>query len=744
MLGDRKANDLGRATQQVEARSANVDSPGSSRAGIAQAQALLQQGTQVTAPYVDLIRRFPQERTQIFELLQRAWGNSFVQKVMSAMSQAPNGEVSATGALDSAAATPVAFAAHVGGGKGSTQPSLGGSRAGDVLAFNSPEHQTYGDEASRAEGRTQPYTKPTPEEQTGKPDPEHFALTHGDINMLTGDYFEPREVDKDGKPILDNLFALMNKPSSSPGQMVGTRDELIFAIKDANPKDPRFQPSGVWEKIQFSDPVKTAVTDRYLQRASRNYEHFAQPAGPKSGGAQSGDEKSAGGSYRALHETAIKMAAAAKAKGDTIDDALAHEAASEHYLEDSYAAGHLRTPRLSMETYWRGKYPLFFENFKKTVAKDVAIYMSAHESSSVAQLGGEIEGSVVLQIDAATAHLPEIGIDTIVAELTHDEDNADGVWVTNDLGEKWLTFGDSHGGIGKAPPTAQAATKAHVEAAVRLSIEDVQHAYEQGPSANDVATFAAVRARTSAPAKPGTSKYGAEQAVPHPDPAASKQNGTQGWQQADFEALWKARIRSDKPETFGSEIAKSAKSGDIHSQLAGLSGMFPEMQKLPVIDSVLHPRAAYEGGFLGAMTNDAHAKLHQIIDYDPGRGRNLTGSATVDDLDRLQQEGEAGQRAGVKGAGKDSQMRGLTVKQREEYVSNLESIRGKLTSDTEKKRILDIFRTATPHDRRALYQRLEGHAWQGDFENGDWFGDALTRNLDPDQLKELKKLLGQK
>jgi|GEM_PF-3440344 len=231
---------------------------------------------------------------------------------------------------------------------------------------------------------------------------------------------------------------------------------------------------------------------------------------------------------------------------------------------------------------------------------------------------------------------------------------------------------------------------------------------------------------------------------PHPDPAASKQNGTQGWQQADFEALWKARIRSDKPETFGSEIAKSAKSGDIHSQLAGLSGMFPEMQKLPVIDSVLHPRAAYEGGFLGAMTNDAHAKLHQIIDYDPGRGRNLTGSATVDDLDRLQQEGEAGQRAGVKGADKDSQMRGLTVKQREEYVSNLESIRGKLTSDTEKKRILDIFRTATPHDRRALYQRLEGHAWQGDFENGDWFGDALTRNLDPDQLKELKKLLGQK
>lgn len=114
-------------------------------------------------------------------------------------------------------------------------------------------------------------------------------------------------------------------------------------------------------------------------------------------------------------------------------------------LEDSFAAGHLRTPRLSIETY-----------------------MSAHESSAIAQLGGEIEGSVVSQIDAATAHLPEIGVDTLVAELTHDEDNADGVWVTNDLGEKWLTFGDSHGGTGKDPPTAQAATKTHVEAAVRL------------------------------------------------------------------------------------------------------------------------------------------------------------------------------------------------------------------------------------------------------------------------------------
>lgn len=82
--------------------------------------------------------------------------------------------------------------------------------------------------------------------------------------------------------------------------------------------------------------------------------------------------------------------------------------------------------------------------------------------------------------------------------------------------------------------------------------------------------------------------------------------------------------------------------------------------------------------------------------------------------------------------------------EREEYVSNLESIRGKLTSDTEKHRILDIFRTASPHDRRALYERLEGHAWTGDFKKGDWFGDDLTRNLDPDQLKELKKLLSQK
>ena len=225
-------------------------------------------------------------------------------------------------------------------GGGSSAPSVQRDHGdGDLLAFNSTEHQRYGDDAARNAGRTQPYKRPTAAEEAGtSADLEQFALSHGDINMLTGDYFEPREVDKNGNPIPDSLFALMARPSASPSRAVGTRDELIFAIKDARPDDPRFSPGGVWAKLTFSDEVQAAVKNRYLQRAAHNYEHFAAPTGAKSGGPKSGDGTSAGGSFRALHEAAIKLAAAAKAKRESIDQALSLEAAAEHYLEDKYAA----------------------------------------------------------------------------------------------------------------------------------------------------------------------------------------------------------------------------------------------------------------------------------------------------------------------------------------------------------------------------------------------------------------------
>ena len=211
---------------------------------------------------------------------------------------------------------------------------------------------------------------------------------------------------------------------------------------EANPDDPRFAKEGVWAHVQLSDSVKKTVHNRYLQLASVNFEHFANPRGANSGGPASGNRHSAGGSYRALHEGALDIAHEAKKEGKEVNEAMAHEAAAEHFLTDGFAAGHLRTPRASIKEDWDARYPLFFENLKKSIAQDVSIYMNANETNP-ATLGGSvlaIEEKILPAIDDATKALPPIGVGDIVSGLEHDVDNADGLMVTNDLGEQWRTL----------------------------------------------------------------------------------------------------------------------------------------------------------------------------------------------------------------------------------------------------------------------------------------------------------------
>ncbi len=68
-------------------------------------------------------------------------------------------------------------------------------RGSGELDFGSPEHQRYGDDGARAAGYNGRLHGPTADELAGKMyAPTHFSLSHGDIVMLSGDYFDsPRE-----------------------------------------------------------------------------------------------------------------------------------------------------------------------------------------------------------------------------------------------------------------------------------------------------------------------------------------------------------------------------------------------------------------------------------------------------------------------------------------------------------------------------------------------------------------------
>ena len=177
--------------------------------------------------------------------------------------------------------------------------------------------------------------------------PPEFRLTHGDIVMLSGDLFDPREVDEHGAPVTDSLFKVAAKPSSDPGRQVGTQDEIIYAIYRENPGDIRFsnqctkeQPAGgMWALYprRFATAVIETVESRYLRLAAKNRDHFARPDEKQKG--IGGSRDSGQGAYRALHEDALYRAYQAGVRKEDSTEALAREAAAEHFLTDAFSAG---------------------------------------------------------------------------------------------------------------------------------------------------------------------------------------------------------------------------------------------------------------------------------------------------------------------------------------------------------------------------------------------------------------------
>ena len=131
-------------------------------------------------------------------------------------------------------------------------PSADREIRGSVQRFESEEHQHLGDVATGS--RT--YNLADPVKNPG----DKFELTHGDILALSGDVFPP-----------DELFRLAAIPGDH-GKLVGTRDEVIWGLRDpgiwemrsgktgAGPytgkNDPRFEQGGIWENLRFCGRCK--------------------------------------------------------------------------------------------------------------------------------------------------------------------------------------------------------------------------------------------------------------------------------------------------------------------------------------------------------------------------------------------------------------------------------------------------------------------------------------------------------
>ncbi|MEO7735540.1 MAG: DUF4157 domain-containing protein [Kofleriaceae bacterium] len=499
-----------------------------------------------------------------------------------------------------------------------------------------PEHKPVADEGSgnreyvwgddgggkgtqtASEAQSHVPTLANPNRPKGSSKAFELQLTHGDLTMLSGDYFDPRDGNQ------DSLFDLAARPSPKRGETPGTQDDIVAAMYQEKRTDPRFAHGAIWQEFPAhfkngdGNPVMKSVSLRFKRLAAKNYEHFAHP--DEKHPAPGGDRDSAGGSYHAQHERAIQLAYDAGRSSRDPAMAYAREAAAEHFLTDAFSAGHIRTPRKSINEFWNLRYPNFFKAFTGFMEDKVVTglgqtgglpgrwFPAGVKRDGFHHLGIAKDG-VHQQMRDKLAGLPPITFGDLLGKIIHDVDNENGLWVINDAGNKWKAFGDNQ--MSKHSGTRIITTKA-----VALGVSDLDNARALGViDAKGVAKTApeicaAVKLLSLAPAAPRADKYAPEQLLPRPDPDRIHDNGVQDWQAMTFKQLWTMAPRDDLPAlTYGTQIEAAMKPGGaFYDNLDGIG------QTLEADGPFgLHPKAAFYKVFLEPFSRIPYIWLTEIL-----------------------------------------------------------------------------------------------------------------------------------
>jgi len=457
----------------------------------------------------------------------------------------------------------------------------------------------------------------------GRSADERFVLRYGDVVALSGDFFLP-----DDCPVLDQdntasspealisggLFTLATIPGDK-GTQVGTRDEIICALKvmaeDEATADPRFAPGGRFADFKASSAalltsVEKRVRDRFLTLGATNTDHFVVPDGQDTAarrdGLRVGRYDSAVLAYRSLHQVAIEKACRlGRADGD-LSEAMAREAAAQHFLTDAFAAGHLRTPVAGIRDFWQRRHPCFWERLQRKVASDTA--------AALRELGGPLRllpasflyRRTLLAVKRRTAGYPVISLGDLLAKVFHDWDNCHGLRLEGG----GVLFGDGC--------LDEGVTKRLVLAAVRAGIDDIEAAFGLGASGRRLSgqrLYQAVRTATGAPGE----VFLAETKIPKP----SADNPPQNWRAADVEALWASPIVGSTGTTVGQAVAEVLEAGqELPRRLDCLGHGIVNELRLPALPGLRQWASrkaceAYHHGFMNSLARDPKGTVLDII-----------------------------------------------------------------------------------------------------------------------------------
>lgn len=445
-----------------------------------------------------------------------------------------------------------------------------------------------------------------------------FWLSFGDVVALSGDFFRPGDApgaDPDSwqnrrseGEVSGRLFALARLQGQG-GTRTDTRDEIICALKvatvDEAVPDPRFEPGGRFGHFSFSpradrSDVERAVRDRYLSLAAVNDDHFVAP-GPSDVPTGSGFG-SAPSAYRHPHQAALEHAWSLGRHGGDLSQAMAREAAAQHYVTDAFAAGHLRTPVAAIRRYWKARYPGFWERLQRRVASDTAATLR-ELSWAIGLVPAEyLHRRTLSELAARTGRYPKLSVGDLVARCLHDWDNAHGLEVEGG----GVIFGDGY--------LDEGVTKERALAGVRAGNDDIEVAFGLAASGGGLrgeALYEAVRQATGARGD----AFVAETKIPR----LSAANPPQNWRAPDVETLWEAPIAGAGGTTVGEALVAMLEPGGqfirqldaLGQGLAGSHGVFG----LPVLGPWLSQKCcqAFHDGFVEPLAHDPAPVLLSLV-----------------------------------------------------------------------------------------------------------------------------------
>ena len=358
------------------------------------------------------------------------------------------------------------------------QPATVSRMALGVARFGAEEHRDMGGDAAgqAVEGGAQELA-----EIQLETDPAH-PLQFRDIVMLGGDlYGSPQEI-----------FIKSQNP-------VG-RAELAWARWWARHRKER-EADG-WTEPAFDETKKQPIKDQFDKLAGDNYDHFTQ-------GRRYGYGKlAAPGTYEQGHLGALAIAYLAAQKGDEAlrEYAMILEGYSQHFLSDMFAAGHIRTPRQEIESYYLQKFPDSLPRIIRKMARTMVRYLKSENEfasrlAEIPLLGVDLQEEIEDKIrKLGGVKLEVYTMADIMSEAFHLVDGK-GLDVVSDVnlegnseagGFKWRASGDNATGAGST------GSKMAV-AAMRTSLQELEQARElggtrrgvAGADADDVATAVA-------------------------------------------------------------------------------------------------------------------------------------------------------------------------------------------------------------------------------------------------------------